>query len=360
MLTRMSWPPRIDGVGTSTAGLVGNATAGPVDQAVLVTSLVDYEQVFGGLQSGHDLWLGVRLFFENGGHRAWAVRVGGQGQAAIRRALSALDVVDELGLLCLPGLSSPGALAAAAAYARSRRAFYVAEAAASRPATLNAVGAIAAADQGHVAVYLPRLVITDPLHPPATMSFGPSAAVTGMLARLDIERGVWTFPTGFASGARVQGIVGLGSAIDVQAAALLRRSGVNALRALPGRGFRPWGARTVGSGRDRGEDWKYVSIRRLALFLEESIDRGLGWAAFEPNDEPTWRTIREAVEAFLDWTFRMGGLAGESPAEAFFVRCGSDTTTQRDIERGIVGIEVGFAPLRPAEFVTFRLRHTWA
>ncbi len=169
---------------------------GPVDQAELVTSLVDYERLFGGPGAGHELWLGVKQFFDNGGRRAWAVRLGGQGPAAIRRALSALDGVDDLGLLCLPGLSAPGALAAAAAYARARRAFYVAEAAGSRSATLNAVGAIAAADQGHVAVYLPRLVIRDPLRPPATMRFGPSAAVAGLLARTDIERGVWAFATG--------------------------------------------------------------------------------------------------------------------------------------------------------------------
>lgn len=116
----------------------------------------------------------------------------------------------------------------------------------------------------------------------------------------------------------------------------------------------------MGGGRDRGEDWKYVPVRRLALYLEESIDRGLGWAAFEPNDEPTWRTVREVVETFLDWVFRAGGLAGERPAEAFFVRCGTGTTTQREIENGVVNIEIGVAPLRPAEFVEFRIRHTWS
>lgn len=108
-----------------------------------------------------------------------------------------------------------------------------------------------------------------------------------------------------------------------------------------------------------GEDWKYVPVRRLALYLEQSIDHGLGWAAFEPNDEPTWQRIRHLVEAFLDWTFRAGGLAGRSADEAFSVRCGSDTTTQRDIERGVVVIEVDFAPLRPAEFVTVRIRHAF-
>ena len=351
----MSVQPHIDGVATSTTGLVGRATQGPVAQAELVTSLVEYETVFGGPQAGHDLFTAVKLFFDNGGRRAWAVRLGGQGPAAIRRALSALDGVDDLGLLCLPGLSDAGALSAGARYARSRRAFFVAEPAGSRSATLGAVGAIADADRGHVAVYLPRLVIRDLLRPSTTMRFGSSAAVAGLLARTDLERGVSSFPTGV----HIQGAVGLGSTIDEHGAALLRRSGVNALRALPGRGMVVWGARTVGSGREREEDWKYIPVRRLALYLEASIDRGLAWAAFEPNDEPTWRTIRRMVETFLDLTFRMSGFAGETPAEAYFVRCGTDTTTQRDIERGIVVIEVGFAPLRPAEFVTFRLRHTW-
>jgi Bacteriophage tail sheath protein len=354
----MSGPPRIDGVGTSTAGLVGHAPQGPPDRAVLVTSLSEYERTFGGAQAGHDLWLGVRLFFLNGGRRAWAVRLGGQGQAAIRDGLSALDAAGDLGLLCLPGLSSPAVLAAAAAYARSRRAFYVAEAAGSRSAMLNAVRAVADADGGHLAVYLPRLVIPDPLHPPATMRFGPSAAVAGLLARTDVERGVWAFAAGTT--AHLQGAVGLGSAIDARGAALLRRSGVNALRALPTHGIVAWGARTVGGGRDRGEDWKYVPVRRLALYLEQSVDRGLGWAVSEPNDEPTWTTVRGVVETFLDWVFRAGGLAGETPGEAFFVRCGADTTTQRDIENGLVNIEIGFAPLHPTEFVELRIRHRWS
>jgi uncharacterized protein len=353
----MSRPPRIDGVGTSTAGLVGRATQGPTDQAVLVTSLSEYEQVFGGPQAGHELFLGASQFFANGGRRAWAVRLSAQGPAAIQRALAALDVVDDLGLLCLPGLPGPRALAAGAAYARSRRAFYLAEAAGSRAATLTAVKAIKAADQGHVAVYSPRLEVRDPLQPTATTRFGPSAAMTGLLARTDSERGVWAFAAG--TGFHLQAASGLGSAIDQRGAARLRRAGVNALRALPGQGIVPWGARTVGSGRETGEDWKYIPVRRTAMFIEQSIDRGLGWVVFEPNDEPTWRRIRQVVAAFLDETFRAGGFAGETPAESFFVRCGSDTTTQADIERGVVVLEIGFAPLRPAEFVTFRIRHTW-
>jgi uncharacterized protein len=343
----MSRPPRIDGVATGTTGLVGHAPQGPVDQPVLVTSLVDYERVFGGPQAGHDLFLGVQLFFDNGGQRAWAVRLGGQSQAAIGRGLASLDAIDDLGLLCLPGLSSGQALAAGARYARSRRAFYVAEAAGTKAATVAAAGTIRAADRGHAAVWFPRVDTQ-------TTRFGPSAAVAGLLVRTDVNRGVWAFPQG-----AVQGVAGLATAVDPPAAALLRRDGVNALRRLAGRGIRAWGARTLGTGQDAGAEWNYVPVRRLMLYLEESIDRGLGWAAFEPNDEPTWTRIRTVVAAFLDETARGGAFAGTTPAESYVVRCGLDTTTQRDVENGVVVIEVGVAPLRPAEFVVVRIRHRW-
>jgi phage tail sheath protein FI len=350
----MSRPPRIDGVATSTTGLVGLAPQGPPDQPVLVTSLVDYERVFGGPQPGHDLFLGTELFFENGGRRAWAVRLGGQGQAALGRGLAALDAIDDLGLLCLPGLAGGPALAAAARYARSRRAFFVAEPAGTKAATTAAVSSIRAADRGHAAVWFPRVELRDPLQPAATTSFGSSAAVAGLLARTDRDRGVWGFPQG-----ALQGVTALAAAIDPHGAAPLRRNGVNALRLIPGHGIRSWGARTAGSGQDSGEEWKYVPVRRLALYLEQSIDRGLGWAAFEPNDEPTWTQVRAVAAAFLEETFRYGAFAGRTPEESYFVRCGLETTTQRDVENGLVVIEVGFAPLRPAEFVVFRIRHRW-
>jgi Bacteriophage tail sheath protein len=343
----MSSPPRIDGVATSTTGLVGLAPQGPPDQPVLVTSLVDYERVFGGPQPGHDLFVGTELFFDNGGRRAWAVRLGGQGQAALGRGLAALDAIDDLGLLCLPGLSGGQVLAAAAKYARSRRTFYVAEAAGTKAATLAAVRAIRAADRGHAAVWFPQLEI-------ATGRFGPSAAIAGLLARTDRDRGVWAFLQG-----ALQGLTGLAAAIDLHGAALLRRNGVNALRLVPGHGIRSWGARTAGGGQDSGEEWTYVPVRRLALYLEQSIDRGLGWAAFEPNDEPTWTQVRAVVAAFLEETSQYGAFAGRTPEESYFVRCGLETTTQRDIENGLVVIEVGFAPLRPGEFVVVRIRHRW-
>ena len=348
--------PPIDGVPTSTAALVGEAAGqGPIEQAVLVTSLVEYERAFGAPQSADELFLGVSQFFENGGRRAWVVRIRTHGAVAIGRGLAALDAVDDIGLLCLPGLSGGRTLAAAAMYARSRRAFFVGDPAGTRTATVTAVRAIRPADRGHAAVYFPHVLVRDPLQPAATTSCGPSGGVTGLFARTDSERGVWVAAAG--TKAPLRGAVGLTAVVDDRAATALRGQGVNALRQVPGPGIVLWGVRTVGSGAERREDWKYVPVRRMALFIEESVERGIEWVDFEPNDEPTWRRLRETVATFLDELFQQGTFSGTAPAEAFFVRCGSDTTTQSDIDNGIVVIEIGFAPFRPAEFVVLRVRH---
>src|SRR5919204_1378966 len=197
--------PPILGVATSTAGLVGEAAQGPIEQAVLVTSLSEFQRVFGTPQPGQELFHAVSLFFLNGGRRAWVVRLRARSTAGIRRGLAALDAVDDLGLLCLTGLSGGTALAAAAAYARSRGTFFVGEPAGSRQSTLTAVRAIRAADRGHAAVFFPRLRVPDPLQPSSTVSCGSSAAIAGMLARTDTERGVHAFAVG--TGAHVQGAV---------------------------------------------------------------------------------------------------------------------------------------------------------
>jgi phage tail sheath protein FI len=343
--------PRIEAVSTSTAGLVGEAGQGPSDQAVLVTSLSEFQGVFGGPQPGQDLFLGVDQFFDNGGRRAWVVRLGGRRLPDVRRGLAALDDVDDLNLLCLPGLAAGRILAEGAAYARGRRAFFLGDPAASRRATLEAVRAIPAADAGHAAVYFPRLHVPDPLQPSATRLSGPAASVAGLLARTDRERGVWAVAAGTT--AYVAGAVGLASAIDDRAAANLRARGINAIREALGHGIVVWGARTVGGG---AGEWKYVPVRRLALFIEESLDRGLEWTVFEPNDEPTWSLVRRQVEVFLEELYRQGAFARGTPETAYLVRCGEDTMTQNDIDRGILVVEVGVAPLRPAEFVIFRIQ----
>jgi Bacteriophage tail sheath protein len=345
---------RIEGVPTSTTGLVGESGRGPFDQAVLVTSLSEFERIFGGPQPGQELFFGAAQFFANDGQRAWVVRLGARSPGRVRRALTALDAAENVGLLCLPGLSGGRILAEGAAYARARGAFFIGDPAGSRAATLAAARVIRPRDTGHAAVYIPRLSVRDPAQPSATRLCGPAASVAGLLARTDRDRGVSAVAAG--TGARVRNAVGLASTIDDRAAASLRGQGINVIREVPGHGIVLWGARTVGGGAERAEEWRYVPVRRLALFIEQSLHRGLEWVVFEPNDEPTWTWVRRTVGTFLDEMFRLGAFPGETPSECFFVRCGKDTVTQRDIDRGVLVVEVGVAPLRPAEFVVIRIQ----
>jgi phage tail sheath protein FI len=132
--------------------------------------------------------------------------------------------------------------------------------------------------------------------------------------------------------------------------------GINAFRSLPVIGNVVWGARTLFGADTRASEWKYVSVRRTALYLEQSLDAGLKWVVFEPNDEPLWSQIRLNVGAFMQDLFRKGAFQGTTPREAYFVRCDKTTTTQPDIDRGVVNILVGFAPLKPAEFVVIQIQ----
>jgi phage tail sheath protein FI len=132
--------------------------------------------------------------------------------------------------------------------------------------------------------------------------------------------------------------------------------GINCLRTLPVYGNVVWGSRTLHGQNDRGSEWKYVPVRRMALFLEESLYRGTQWVVFEPNDEPLWAQIRLNIGAFLQGLFRQGAFQGRTPREAYFVKCDRETTTQADINLGIVNILIGFAPLKPAEFVVIKIQ----
>jgi phage tail sheath protein FI len=132
--------------------------------------------------------------------------------------------------------------------------------------------------------------------------------------------------------------------------------GINALRSFPLIGTVLWGARTLRGADALTDQWKYIPVRRTALFIEETLFRGLKWVVFEPNDEPLWAQIRLNVGAFMNGLFRQGAFQGTTPAQAYFVKCDGETTTQDDIDRGVVNIVVGFAPLKPAEFVVLKIQ----
>lgn len=202
----------------------------------------------------------------------------------------------------------------------------------------------------NAAVYYPRIKLKEN---GLLKTFGASGAIAGLMSRTDSERGVWKAPAGVDAG-----IVGL-SDLDLKLTdpenGTLNKQGVNCLRIFPS-GIVSWGARTLAGADDFGSEWKYVPIRRLALFLEESLFRGTKWVVFEPNDEPLWAKIRLNVGAFMMRLFKQGAFQGSTPDKAFYVKCDSETTPQADRDLGIVNIEVGFAPLKPAEFVIIKIQ----
>jgi Bacteriophage tail sheath protein len=278
---------------------------------------------------------------------------------AQKHGLYALETADLVNLIVIPPYTSSGEIDAgvmtdAIAYAAERRAMMIIDPPAAWTTVDNAVtGAESFLSSPNAAVYFPQLQEADPARGGQLGTVAPSGAIAGVFARTDASRGVWKAPAGL--GATVAGAQALSVALSDAEIGRLNPLGVNCLRSSPGAGITVWGARTR-NGDDRlADQWKYLPVRRTALFLEESLFRGTQWVVFEPNDAPLWAAIRLNVGAFMSTLFRQGSFAGTTPREAFFVKCDAETTTQTDIDNGIVNIVVGFAPLKPAEFVVIVL-----
>jgi uncharacterized protein len=205
----------------------------------------------------------------------------------------------------------------------------------------------------NAAVYFPRLTIPDLLNEGRPRNVGASGTVAGIYARTDATRGIWKAPAGVDATLRNANLVV--KLTDLENGAL-NPQGINALRNFPIFGNTAWGARTLDGADQKASEWKYIPVRRTALFIEESLFQGLKWVVFEPNDEALWAQIRLNAGAFMHNLFRQGAFQGTTPSQAYLVKCDSETTTQNDIDRGIVNILVGFAPLRPAEFVIIRIQ----
>jgi phage tail sheath protein FI len=206
----------------------------------------------------------------------------------------------------------------------------------------------------NAAVYFPRTFVPDPVNNTRLRGLAPSGTLAGLFARTDATRGVWKAPAG--TDGRLENVQDLAYLLtDLQNGAL-NPLGVNCLRTFPIYGPLSWGARTLDGADQLASEWKYIPIRRLALFIEESPYRGTKWVVFEPNDEPLWALIRLNVGVFMNGLFRQGAFQGSTPQQAYYVKCDSETTTQADRNLGIVNIEVGFAPLKPAEFVVITIQ----
>ncbi len=280
--------------------------------------------------------------------------------SAGKTGIYALEDADLFNLLCLPPAEPDAALdtatwATAIAYCETRRAVCLVDA----PDWVDADAAETAfpalgLTSDYAAMFYPKLRIADPLRQNRLASFPPSGVVAGIIAKTDAQRGVWKAPAGLDARAPIV----RGQAVNLTDSenGRLNPLGLNCVRTFPGVGSVVWGSRTL-AGADRlASDWKYLPVRRTALFIEESLYRGLQWAVFEPNDEPLWAQIRLAAGGFMHQLFRQGAFQGASPKEAYMVKCDADTTTQADIDRGIVNVLIGFAPLKPAEFVILSIQ----
>jgi phage tail sheath protein FI len=265
-------------------------------------------------------------------------------------------------LLCLPAVanlsaaSAKAVLDAAATLCEDCRAFLLVDAPADVTTLTQMVDWVsgdAKPQTNYAAVYFPRVQIPDPLKGNELRSVGPSGTMAGIYARTDADRGVWKAPAGIDAALRNASLpVRL---TDLENGAL-NPLGVNALRSFPIYGNVAWGGRTLEGSDQQASEWKYIPVRRTALYIEESLYQGLKWVVFEPNDEPLWAQIRLNVTAFMQGLFRLGAFAGKTPREAYLVKCDSETTTQADVNLGIVNILEGFAPLKPAEFVIIKLQ----
>jgi len=350
----------IPGVPTSVAAFIGPTRYGPLNRPFEVGSFSQFEQRFGArsdaLETGH----AVRQYFLNGGRQAWVVRVAKNPTASrFRTGLKSLDAVKIFNLLVIPGMTSPAVVALAAGYCQTRRAFLLLDAPASvrTPEQMEQFTRNLAFDaRSEAAIYYPWIRIANPLAPNRPRLSSPSGTIAGMIARVDADRGVWKAPAG--TEAILKGVTGLERNLTDAEMGRLNPRGVNCLRSLSGQRWVAWGARTLAGDDQSAAEFKYIPVRRTALFVEQSLAQGIRWAVFEPNAEPTWLRLRASVTVFMDALFRQGALAGTKPKEAYFVKCGRDTTTAADVGAGIVNVVVGFAPLKPAEFVVIRLRQS--
>ena len=285
------------------------------------------------------------------------------GDPLLHTGFFALDTVDLFNLMVLPGDREVDEstylqiVGPASIYCNQRRAFLLVDAPGSwtngdipvaDASAVNSLRALVVKD--HSAVFYPRVQYSDA---GLKKLIGPAGMIAGLMARTDSQRGVWKAPAG--TEAALFGVLDLELNLTDLENGVLNKLGVNCLRKFP-TGIVNWGARTLDGSDDIGSEWKYIPIRRLALFLEESLFRGTKWVVFEPNDEPLWASIRLNLNAFMMSLFRQGAFQGSTPDKAFFVKCDAETTTQNDRNLGIVNIEVGFAPLKPAEFVIIKIQ----
>jgi len=378
-------PRPIQAVGTGTAGFVGVApNAGAhLQEAFAVNNWSQFQREFvGEARASTPLVQAVFGFFDNGGERCYVVNVGSSGNLAGdksgRNGLQLLEEIDEIAIVAAPGFTDAASydlLLSHAENLQDRVAILdpplevknidllkkVASAAPTRRSrgsaeeeTEGGGGAQPTglkprqSDRGFGAFYFPCIHTRDPLDPEKIVATYPSGHMAGIYAQTDAMRGVHKAPANLP----IRGALGLSYRMTRQEQGELNQLGVNCFRFFPREGIRVWGARTLADG---ASEWRYLNVRRLFNMVEESIMQSTRWVVFEPNDRTLWTSIRRDISAFLMLLWRDGALMGAAPEEAFFVQCDEETNPPEVIDAGMVVTVIGIAPVKPAEFIVFRI-----
>lgn len=362
----------IEAVGTSTAAFVGTApnAAARLDESVAINSWSQFlrEYVAEGSKTT-PLAQAVFGFFQNGGRRCYCVNIA-SGQPIVgggrqRKGLELLEEVDEVNIVAAPGytdIASYESLLSHCEKSRNRIAVLdapkdvgdidlltkVGTASSSEPPSPKGGLRPRVSDHGYGAFYFPWITAQDPLNPRTLIDVPPSGHIAGIYARTDATRGVHKAP----ANEPIRGALNLTYRLTDEEQGELNQSGVNCLRFFPREGILVWGARTLA---DSASEWRYLNVRRLFSMVEESIVRSTRHVVFEPNDMSLWKSIKRDLSAFFMLLWRDGALMGATPEEAFFVRCDAETNPQEVIDAGQVVTLVGLAPVRPAEFIVFRI-----
>jgi phage tail sheath protein FI len=327
----------IEGVSTTTAGFIGVSPQPRTSGTI--TSFTDFLRADAPPSSGY-LSNAVKGFFDNDGRRCYVAWIAPTD--AIEAGLRALSN-EPVSILCCPDEHAfPNAAATLASHCEQRQdRMCILQSA--QPDVPNAAHQ-PPVRSSYAAYYHPWVTVTGPGN--ATVTIPPGGHLAGIYARTDTTRGVWTAP----ADQLVRGVIALSQEIGPVDAEALANRGVNALSNLVGRGIVVSSARTASTT----SEFKYVNVRRLLLFIEQSLNRGLQWTVFEPNGLLLWETVRAAIEVFLFGLWRSGALIGQRPEDAYFVRVDRTTMTQDDIDSGRLITLIGVAPLRPSEFVILR------
>jgi phage tail sheath protein FI len=366
----------IEAGSTNVAGFLGIAEKGPVNEAVLVTNWTQYTKTFGGMHTGGWLTHGVYQFFQNGGTKCFInnlapsaaadeeeesssddpvkienppdiakLIIGKDDGLGKKTGLCLFDTIPEIALVAAPGVTDPAAQDAILSHCeRNRFRFAVLDSLEDLEKGIDTMPVPRDSIMG--AYYFPWISMYDTVRD-AKVFAPPSGGICGVYSRVDSVRGVYKAPANEI----FRTALGLKYNLTDAEQELLNPKGINCIREFPGRGIRVWGARTVSSN----PEWRYINVRRLFCMVEQAIQNGTNWVVFEPNTRDLWKKIMRNLTSFLLNIWKSGALFGDTPEEAFYVRCDDELNPPESIDAGYVVVEVGMAPAKPAEFVVFRV-----